>query len=67
MTVLRFTADDVVIDLVAWPPDWKDYTATQYAMLMLDASPPRRVGVTGPQRRRDDRPPDDVPMEQRPS
>jgi hypothetical protein len=67
MTVLRFTADDVVIDLVAWPPDWKDYTSTQYAMLMLDASPPRRVGVSGPQRRRDDRPPDDVPLEQRPS
>lgn len=67
MTVLRFTADDVVIDLIAWPLDWKDYTATQYSMLMLDASPPRRVGVTGPQRRRDDRPPDDMPVEQRPS
>jgi hypothetical protein len=67
MTVLRFTADDVVIDLAAWPVDWKDYTATQYSMLMLDASPPRRIGVAGPQRRRDDRPPDDVPLEQRPS
>jgi hypothetical protein len=71
MTVLRFTADDVVIDLVAWPPDWKDYTATQYAMLMLDASPPRRLGAMGPQRRRDDRRvddlPDDLPMEDRPS
>lgn len=54
-TVLRFTADDVVVDLPTWPPDWKDYTPTQYAMLMLDASPPRRVGATGPQRRREDR------------
>jgi len=66
MTVLRFTADDVVVDLPAWPRDWKDYTPTQYAMLMLDASPPRRVGATGPQRRREDRPPDDVLVEQRP-
>jgi hypothetical protein len=63
MTVLRFTAEDVVVDLLAWPPDWKDYTATQYAMLMLDASPPRRVGSSGPQRRRDDRPSDDLPMQ----
>jgi hypothetical protein len=65
MTVLRFTAEDVVIDLAAWPPDWKDYTATQYAMLMLDASPPRRLGVTGPQRRRDDRRVDDAPIDER--
>jgi hypothetical protein len=65
MTVLRFTADDVVIDLIAWPPDWKDYTATQYAMLMLDASPPRRLGVTGPQRRRDDRRVDEGPIDER--
>lgn len=67
LTVLRFTAHDLVVDLVSWPPDWKDYTPTQYAMLMLDASPPRRVGVTGPQRRRDDRPPDDLGLEERPS
>ncbi|MDQ3996820.1 MAG: hypothetical protein M3303_07345 [Gemmatimonadota bacterium] len=66
MTVLRFTANDVVIDLAAWPPDWKDYTATQYAMLMLDASPPRRLGVSGPQRRRDDRRVDDLPLDERP-
>ncbi len=65
MTVLRFTAGDVVIDLTAWPPDWKDYTTTQYAMLMLDASPPRRVGVTGPQRRRDDRRVDDQVVDER--
>src|SRR3712207_4180927 len=65
VTVLRFTADDVVIDLHTWPQDWKDYTPTQYAMLMLDASPPRRVGVTGPQRRREDRRLDDRPTDQR--
>jgi hypothetical protein len=65
MTVLRFTADDVVIDLTAWPPDWKDYTATQYAMLMLDAAPPRRLGVSGPQRRRDDRRVDEEPIDER--
>ncbi len=65
MTVLRFTADDVVIDLHAWPPDWKDYTATQYAMLMLDATPPRRVGALGPQRRRDDRRVDGPPVDER--
>jgi hypothetical protein len=65
MTVLRFTADDVVIDLAAWPPDWKDYTATQYAMLMLDAAPPRRLGAAGPQRRRDDRRVDELPVDER--
>lgn len=61
MTVLRFTAEDIVVDLNTWPPDWRDYTPTQYAMLMLDASPPRRVGKSGPQRRRDDRRLDDQP------
>ena len=61
MTVLRFTADDIVIDLTEWPPDWKDYTATQYAMLILDASPPRQLGASGPQRRRADRRLDDMP------
>jgi hypothetical protein len=65
MTVLRFTADDVVIDLPSWPPDWKDYTATQYAMLMLDAAPPRRIGAMGPQRRREDRRVDDLPVGER--
>jgi hypothetical protein len=59
VTVLRFTADDVVVDLHTWPQDWWDYTSTQYALLMLDAAPPRRVGAAGPQRRRDDRMLDD--------
>jgi hypothetical protein len=62
VTVLRFTADDLVVDLHAWPQDWWDYTPTQYAMLMLDAAPPRRVGASGPQRRRDDRQLDDRPL-----
>jgi hypothetical protein len=65
VTVLRFTADDVVIDLQTWPQDWKDYTPTQYAMLMLDASPPRRVGAIGPQRRREDRQVDEQPVDER--
>jgi hypothetical protein len=65
VTVLRFTADDVVVDLNSWPQDWKDYTPTQYAMLMLDAAPPRRVGVAGPQRRREDRRVDDAPIDER--
>jgi hypothetical protein len=64
-TVLRFTADDVVVDLVEWPSGWRDYTPTQYAMLMLDASPPRRLGTAGPQRRHDDRRVDGAPAEDR--
>jgi hypothetical protein len=67
LPVLRFTSNDVVVDLSTWPPDWKDYTATQYAMLILDASPPRRLGAVGPQRRRDDRRPDDLSAGRRPS
>jgi hypothetical protein len=66
-TVLRFTSDDVVIDLTEWPADWKDYTPTQYAMLMLDAAPPRRPGSTGPQRRREDRRVDEAGAEGRAS
>jgi hypothetical protein len=66
VTVLRFTADDVVVDLQTWPQDWRDYTPTQYAMLMLDAAPPRRVGVVGPQRRREDRQVDEQPIDERP-
>lgn len=55
VTVLRFTAGDIVVDLDKWPPDWKDSTPTQFAMLMLDACPPRHHGAVGPQRRRSDR------------
>lgn len=57
--VLRFTAGDSVVDLKEWPDDWKDMTREQYAMLLLDAEPPRRMGKGElPQRRREDRPED---------
>lgn len=54
--VLRFTADDVVVDAEEWPADWRRCTREEYALLLLDANPPRRTGRTGPQRRRTDRP-----------
>lgn len=55
-TVLRFTAGDIVVDLDEWPPDWKSLTREQYALLLLDAAPPRRLGRgERPQRRREDR------------
>ena len=53
--VLRFTADDLVVELSQWPEDWRDLSATEYAMLLLDANPPRRRKPgEGPQRRHDD-------------
>ena len=55
--VLRFTADDVVVDLPDWPDDWQRATPEQYAMMLLDADPPRRPQQgQGPRRRQDDRP-----------
>lgn len=55
--VLRFTAGDSVVDLRQWPEDWKHLTREQYAMLLLDAEPPRRMGKGEMlQRRREDRP-----------
>lgn len=57
--VLRFTAGDSVVDLRVWPPNWKDLSREEYAMLLLDAEPPRRMGKgERPQRRREDRPED---------
>jgi hypothetical protein len=55
--VLRFTADDIVVDLPDWPRNWRDLVAEQYALLLLDAKPPRRPGPgeKAPQRRREDR------------
>ena len=54
-TVLRFTAGDSVVDLREWPDDWKDLSTPDYAMLLLDAEPPRRAGAGEiPQRRRED-------------
>ena len=59
--VLRFTADDIVVDLPDWPEDWRTATTEDYALMLLDADPPRRPGKgKGPQRRRDDRPHDEA-------
>jgi hypothetical protein len=54
---LRFTAGDGVVDLKGWPENWKELTREEYALLLLDAEPPRRLGPGELwQRRRDDRP-----------
>lgn len=54
--VLRFTADDIVVELPTWPENWRDASVEEFALLMLDANPPRRLPKgKGPQRRRDDR------------
>lgn len=58
-TVLRFTADDIVVELPRWPSDWQSCTVEQFALMLLDANPPRRRKKgEGPQRRHDDRPAD---------
>lgn len=55
--VLRFTADDIVVDLLDWPDEWQSYSMERFALLLLDATPPRRRKKgEGPQRRLDDRP-----------
>ena len=54
--VLRFTADDIVVELARWPDNWQGATVEQFALMLLDANPPRRLPKgKGPQRRRDDR------------
>jgi hypothetical protein len=54
--VLRFTADDIVVELASWPSDWESSTVEEFALMLLDANPPRRLAKgKGPQRRRDDR------------
>lgn len=54
--VLRFTADDIVVELTRWPSDWASSSIEEFAMMLLDANPPRRLPKgKGPQRRRDDR------------
>lgn len=56
-TVLRFTAGDSVVDLKEWPEEWKQLARDDYALLLLDAEPPRRQGKgKRPQRRKEDRP-----------
>lgn len=54
-TVLRFTAGDIVVELRKWPENWRDLSVLEYAVLLLDAEPPRRREKNGPQRRHDDR------------
>ncbi len=57
MTVLRFTSGDVVAELTDWPESWRTATMQEYAVMLLDAEPPRRRAKgEGPQRRREDRP-----------
>jgi len=54
--VLRFTADDIVVELSRWPADWQTATLEQFGVMLLDANPPRRrARGEGPQRRHDDR------------
>ena len=53
--VLRFSSGDVIAELSEWPEEWRDFTVDQYALLLLDASPPRRRKPgEGPQRRHED-------------
>jgi hypothetical protein len=55
-TVLRFTSGDVVAELKEWPESWRTATMQEYAVMLLDAEPPRRRAKgEGPQRRREDR------------
>lgn len=54
--VLRFTADDIVVELAKWPANWRDASMEEFALMLLDANPPRRLPRgKGPQRRGDDR------------
>lgn len=39
--VLRFTTEDLVLDLERWPDDWHSYDADKLALLLLDAHPAR--------------------------
>jgi len=43
------------MELAEYPEDWHNRSAVQYALLLLDANPPRRLAeATSPQRRRED-------------
>lgn len=53
--VLRFTAGDIVVELMHWPERWEQASVQEYALMLLDAEPPRRRGKIGPQRRHEDR------------
>ena len=53
--VLRFTADDIIVELKDWPADWQSASVEDFALMLLDATPPRRRKKgDGPQRRYDD-------------
>jgi len=53
--VLRFTADDIIVELRNWPADWQSASVEDFALMLLDANPPRRRKKgDGPQRRYDD-------------
>ncbi|MDQ2666635.1 MAG: hypothetical protein M3Z05_11565 [Gemmatimonadota bacterium] len=53
--VLRFTAGDIVVELLEWPDDWETLSVVDYGVLLLDAEPPRRRPKgQGPQRRHED-------------
>lgn len=55
--VLRFTSGDSVVDMKNWPENWKELSREEFALLLLEAEPPRRMGPgERPQRRREDRP-----------
>jgi hypothetical protein len=55
-TVLRLSGGDVVVELSDWPENWRTASIEEYALMLLDADPPRRLGKgEGPQRRREDR------------
>jgi hypothetical protein len=54
--VLRFTTEDIVVELSKWPQNWHTATVAQFGLMLLDADPPRRRKKgEGPQRRHDDR------------
>lgn len=54
--VLRFTAGDIVVELPEWPENWREASVLEYAVMLLDADPPRRRPKgQGPQRRKEDR------------
>jgi hypothetical protein len=54
--VLRFTAEDVIVELARWPETWQTATVEQFGLMLLDANPPRRRPAgEGPQRRHEDR------------
>lgn len=54
--VLRFTTQDIVVELPRWPDDWQSASVEQFGLMLLDANPPRRRKEgEGPQRRHEDR------------